>query len=115
MAFELQRADLPPFKSPLIEPLRSFPFEWRLNLIARQIHRYRDRLDLGANVSQITSDLLAHMSPGWEDTGDRNVVAGAARPGGQRSTDDSRIGRNEPCPCGSGKRYKHCHGRLDIG
>jgi hypothetical protein len=23
----------------------------------------------------------------------------------------SRISRNEPCPCGSGKRYKHCHGR----
>ena len=22
------------------------------------------------------------------------------------------IGRNEQCPCGSGKRYKHCHGRL---
>jgi SEC-C motif-containing protein len=22
-----------------------------------------------------------------------------------------RIGRNEPCPCGSGKKYKHCHGR----
>ena len=20
-------------------------------------------------------------------------------------------GRNEPCPCGSGKKYKHCHGR----
>ncbi len=23
-----------------------------------------------------------------------------------------RIGRNDPCPCGSGKKYKHCHGRL---
>ena len=23
---------------------------------------------------------------------------------------DRRIGRNEPCPCGSGKKYKHCHG-----
>ena len=23
-----------------------------------------------------------------------------------------KIGRNEPCPCGSGKKYKHCHGRL---
>jgi preprotein translocase subunit SecA len=23
-----------------------------------------------------------------------------------------RVGRNEPCPCGSGKRYKHCHGQL---
>jgi len=23
-----------------------------------------------------------------------------------------RVGRNEPCPCGSGKKYKHCHGKL---
>ncbi|WP_264050166.1 preprotein translocase subunit SecA [Methylobacterium flocculans] len=23
-----------------------------------------------------------------------------------------RVGRNEPCPCGSGKKYKHCHGTL---
>ncbi|MCG9057141.1 preprotein translocase subunit SecA [Laribacter hongkongensis] len=23
-----------------------------------------------------------------------------------------RVGRNDPCPCGSGKRYKQCHGRL---
>ena len=22
------------------------------------------------------------------------------------------VGRNDPCPCGSGKKYKHCHGRL---
>nr|1TM6_A Chain A, Preprotein translocase secA subunit [Escherichia coli] len=21
-------------------------------------------------------------------------------------------GRNDPCPCGSGKKYKQCHGRL---
>jgi len=24
----------------------------------------------------------------------------------------SKVGRNEPCPCGSGKKYKQCHGRL---
>jgi preprotein translocase subunit SecA len=24
-----------------------------------------------------------------------------------------RVGRNEACPCGSGKKYKHCHGKLD--
>jgi preprotein translocase subunit SecA len=24
-----------------------------------------------------------------------------------------KIGRNEPCPCGSGKKYKQCHGKLD--
>ncbi|MBK9495399.1 MAG: preprotein translocase subunit SecA [Xanthomonadales bacterium] len=25
---------------------------------------------------------------------------------------DPKVGRNDPCPCGSGKKYKHCHGRL---
>ena len=24
-----------------------------------------------------------------------------------------KVGRNEPCPCGSGKKYKHCHGKLN--
>jgi protein translocase subunit secA len=26
--------------------------------------------------------------------------------------EERKIGRNEPCPCGSGKKYKNCHGRL---
>jgi len=25
---------------------------------------------------------------------------------------ERKVGRNEPCPCGSGKKYKHCHGQL---
>jgi preprotein translocase subunit SecA len=23
-----------------------------------------------------------------------------------------KVGRNEPCPCGSGRKFKHCHGQL---
>jgi preprotein translocase subunit SecA len=23
-----------------------------------------------------------------------------------------KVGRNDPCPCGSGKKYKQCHGRI---
>ena len=26
--------------------------------------------------------------------------------------DGPKVGRNDPCPCGSGKKFKHCHGRL---
>jgi len=26
--------------------------------------------------------------------------------------DGPKVGRNDPCPCGSGKKYKHCHGQL---
>jgi preprotein translocase subunit SecA len=27
--------------------------------------------------------------------------------------DGEKVGRNDPCPCGSGKKYKQCHGRLE--
>jgi len=26
---------------------------------------------------------------------------------------EQKIGRNELCPCGSGKKYKHCHGQVN--
>jgi len=28
---------------------------------------------------------------------------------------EKKVGRNDPCPCGSGKKYKHCHGRPGAG
>jgi preprotein translocase subunit SecA len=41
----------------------------------------------------------------------------ASSGGGERPApfvrSERKIGRNEPCPCGSGKKYKHCHGRLE--
>jgi preprotein translocase subunit SecA len=27
---------------------------------------------------------------------------------------EKKTGRNEPCPCGSGKKYKHCHGKVGV-
>jgi preprotein translocase subunit SecA len=62
-----------------------------------------------------------HVNP---DTGeDEMALAGAALganeravPAAERKADDpsswGKVGRNEVCPCGSGKKYKHCHGRL---
>ena len=44
------------------------------------------------------------------------VLGMAAVPAAERDPKDpaswGRIGRNEACPCGSGKKYKHCHGQL---
>ena len=39
------------------------------------------------------------------------------RPGEQQGTVVAlaKVGRNEPCPCGSGKKYKKCHGSIDLG
>jgi len=35
----------------------------------------------------------------------------AEEPAKQEPVRVEKVGRNEPCPCGSGKKYKHCHGR----
>ncbi len=46
------------------------------------------------------------------------VTAGGGRPVAQEErnptdpTSWGKVGRNEPCPCGSGKKFKHCHGRF---
>lgn len=42
------------------------------------------------------------------------VMAAAQQPAQPHTImrDEPKIGRNEPCPCGSGKKFKHCHGRL---
>jgi preprotein translocase subunit SecA len=42
--------------------------------------------------------------------GEGGAVAAPAMP---VVRDAPKVGRNDPCPCGSGKKYKHCHGRLD--
>jgi len=37
------------------------------------------------------------------------------KPASERNPNDpsswGKVGRNEECPCGSGKKYKHCHGK----
>jgi preprotein translocase subunit SecA len=43
--------------------------------------------------------------PGEDEAG----VAVAQKPVTRRQP---KIGRNDPCPCGSGKKYKQCHGKL---
>ena len=41
------------------------------------------------------------------------VLAAQAQEGGQPQVREvPKVGRNEPCPCGSGKKFKHCHGQL---
>ena len=52
-------------------------------------------------------EALASAGAGDGNGGD---VAVAAAPPFVRA--GQKVGRNDPCPCGSGRKYKHCHGRL---
>jgi preprotein translocase subunit SecA len=42
------------------------------------------------------------------DPGEMNTDDGSVKQAPRRNTD--KVGRNDPCPCGSGKKYKKCHG-----
>ena len=57
------------------------------------------------NISNIT-----YTAP--TETGEAQVTQAAADPIAAAGPDLARVGRNEPCPCGSGKKFKHCHGKL---
>ncbi|KKW69048.1 preprotein translocase subunit SecA [Lampropedia cohaerens] len=43
---------------------------------------------------------------------DQSVAASAQEAQASAAAQVPRVGRNDPCPCGSGKKYKHCHGQL---
>ena len=50
--------------------------------------------------------------PVEEDSGDVALATAAVRKPQPIVRSATKIGRNEPCPCGSGRKYKHCHGKL---
>lgn len=56
VALQYQRADVPPFESPLIDPLQALPFETRLRLIAHQLHRYRHMYELDPALARLASE-----------------------------------------------------------
>jgi preprotein translocase subunit SecA len=69
-----------------------------------------------------TAMVESHEDPAFPGAGDEPMPPVAAVPLHVRKAaavldpeDPStwgRVSRNSPCPCGTGKKYKHCHGRL---
>jgi preprotein translocase subunit SecA len=55
-------------------------------------------------------DEMAYAAASAEQGG-ATVAAADRKPNDPSSW--GKVGRNEACPCGSGKKYKHCHGRFD--
>jgi preprotein translocase subunit SecA len=58
----------------------------------------------GENIANVTYSAPTETGE-VETTVDASTVQASA-------SDVPRVGRNEPCPCGSGKKYKQCHGKL---
>ena len=123
-----QRDPLNEYKSEAFELFRTLIAQWHEGVIA-QMMRIEVRLQPppeaepamqlqhmdpvshmnDAELGVISEPINAAFSPSTSAYDETVDVA-------DRNPDDpstwGRIGRNEPCPCGSGKKFKHCHGVL---
>ena len=71
--------------------------------VAKLIYRVQVQSDQGLQRREQQLPLL------YQDQAQPGLGAGGGRPEPLRAQE--KVGRNDPCPCGSGKKYKHCHGR----
>ncbi|WP_293660689.1 preprotein translocase subunit SecA [Rhodoferax sp. OV413] len=72
---------------------------------SEQLEQAADAMETrGESISNIT-----YTAPGESGESESKLDLGTVRPADSAVP---RVGRNEPCPCGSGKKYKQCHGKL---
>jgi preprotein translocase subunit SecA len=83
------------------------------------------RVELAQSAQGLESEELPFMeghhidaSTGEDDFGEGHPTSAFAATAVNRNPNDpsswGEVGRNEPCPCGSGKKYKHCHGAYET-
>jgi len=63
--------------------------------------------------ARLLQSQFQHQDAGGYGADEEAAQVEAAQNGVPQVTrDEPKVGRNDPCPCGSGKKYKHCHGQL---
>ena len=63
--------------------------------------------------ARLLQSQFQHQDAGSYSADEEAAQVEAAQHGVPQVTrDEPKVGRNDPCPCGSGKKYKHCHGQL---
>jgi len=75
---------------------------------ARDSSRSSTRDDLPQNLPSVARELERKQSRQQRDLQYQTGPAQAEAPKPVRAA--AKVGRNDPCPCGSGKKYKKCHG-----
>lgn len=64
-----------------------------------------------SNKRTSTTAGMRAIKPEIEEYGHESQDRESSTPGHTVRNSDPKVGRNDPCPCGSGKKYKQCHGQ----
>jgi preprotein translocase subunit SecA len=104
-AFELFGTMLDMIKNDVIRMVMLVRIQSREEVEAAEAAMNQSHLE---NVHYQHADFNPNAAP-------EELLAPTAAPGGEFETHLSmgyKVGRNDPCPCGSGKKFKACHGKL---
>ncbi len=102
--FELADRD-PDLDEPLEEVFRHIPLDDDVDDEAmRELRSERERLDREDRIDDV-DDALDRLVDAVLD------IVEITRPRTPVVRAQPKVGRNDPCPCGSGRKYKQCHGR----
>jgi preprotein translocase subunit SecA len=84
-------------------------------LVAYKTEGHNQFQNLLAAIRHGVAQTIFHVSLVRKEAPAPSPMAKAAAPaqagGKKQKVGGKKIGRNDPCPCGSGKKYKHCCGR----
>jgi len=93
----------------------------RLHLIRIQVSEGGPRRPVSRSIGAVQSASHSSMgafdsnslggAPAAASSASRSMNAASRPDGATVIRGQPKVGRNDPCPCGSGKKYKHCHGR----
>jgi preprotein translocase subunit SecA len=90
-------------------------FEGLLDLVRKEVTRIvftvqiRSQEDIEETAPRADVQNVQYQHAGFDET---QQGEGDEPPPQQQADAGPKVGRNDPCPCGSGKKYKHCHGKL---
>ena len=90
-------------------------FEGLLDLVRKEVTRIvftvqiRSQEDIEETAPRADVQNVQYQHAGFDETQQGD---GDEPPPQQQADAGPKVGRNDPCPCGSGKKYKHCHGKL---
>ena len=93
-------------------------FETLLNTIRQEVTRILTTVEIRSE-AQIEAAEQIHPqveNVQYHHADYEEALANAAAPEKKSQPQERalpKVGRNDPCPCGSGKKYKHCHGKLN--
>jgi len=112
-AFQLFQAMLEQVKAEVVQRLARIRVQSEAEVAAMEERQRREQERRALEFQHAEAAGIAAAAAAaaaQEGAGATTAAPAAAQAPTQR--DQPKVGRNEPCPCGSGKKYKQCHGKL---